>query len=136
MKLIGNARLGRNAEVRKTSNGKAVANLALAFDYGQKDSEGKKPTQWVDAALWGDQAERLAPYLLKGTVLFLTLRDVHTEKFEGSNGPGFKLVGTVAEIEFTPKQRERSEAEINPAPRPDPKPSAASMADFEDDIPF
>jgi hypothetical protein len=46
------------------------------------------------------------------------------------------LVGTVAEIEFTPKQRERSEADSKPAPKSDPKPSASNMADFEDDIPF
>ena len=60
MKLIGIARLGRDAEIRHTASGKQVASLALAYDYGMKDDgTGKKPTQWVSASLWGDQAGRL-----------------------------------------------------------------------------
>lgn len=143
MKLVGVARLGKDAEVRYTPNGKAVANLSLAYNFGQKDSEGKRQTQWVDAALWGDQAERLNQYLLKGTVLNVMCRDVHIETFEGRNGQGFKLVGTVADIEFVPKQRE-SDGQQQPAPRPAGQqqrpaanaPKPGSFDDFEDDIPF
>lgn len=142
MKLIGVARLGKDAEVRYTQNGKAVANLSLAYNFGQKDAEGKRQTQWVEAALWGDQAERLNQYLLKGTVLNVICRDVHIETFEGRNGTGHKLVGTVADIEFVPKQRE-SDGQQQPTQRPagQQKPAApaskpGSFDDFEDDIPF
>ena len=51
MKAFGLARLGRDAEIRTTSNGEQVATLALAFSYGRKGSDGKRPTQWVDGAL-------------------------------------------------------------------------------------
>lgn len=143
MKLIGVARLGKDAEVRYTQNGKAVANLSLAYNFGQKDAEGKRQTQWVEATLWGDQAERLKEWLLKGTVLNVICRDVHIETFEGRNGQGFKLVGTIADIEFVPKQRE-SDGQQQPAQRPagqQQKPAApasksGSFDDFEDDIPF
>ena len=64
--MIGLARLGRDAEIRTTSQGDSVATLALAFSYGRKGSDGNRPTQWVDAALWGKRAEALAPYLTKG----------------------------------------------------------------------
>lgn len=141
MKLIGIARLGKDAEVRYTQNRKAVANLSLAYNFGQKDAEGKRQTQWVEAALWGDQAERLQQYLLKGTVLNVICRDVHIETYEGRNGQGFKLVGTVADVEFVPKQRE-SDGQQQPAQRPAAQQKSAvpskpgSFDDFEDDIPF
>lgn len=133
MKLIGIARLGRDAEIRHTASGKQVASLALAYDYGMKDENGKKPTQWVSASLWGDQAGRLQQYLTKGTALLVTLRDVHIEPGNGDYGP--KLVGTVADVEFVPKQRDSNTAPANPAPRkPTPAPKSASFDD--DDIPF
>lgn len=140
MKLIGIARLGRDAEVRFTPSGKQVANLSLAYNFGQKDAEGRRQTQWVEAALWGDQAERLQQYLLKGTVLNVICRDVHIETFEGRNGTGHKLVGTVSDIEFVPKQRE---SDGQPAQRPagQQKPAGNSggqggFDDLDDDIPF
>ena len=108
MKLFGIARLGRDVEIRHTASGKQVASLALAYDYGMKDENGKKPTQWVSASLWGDQAGRLQQYLTKGTALLVTLRDVHIEPGNGDYGP--KLVGTVADVEFVPKQRDSNTA--------------------------
>ncbi|WP_262405552.1 single-stranded DNA-binding protein [Pseudomonas fluorescens] len=60
-------RLGRDAELRYTPNGDAVCNLALACEYARKGQDGKRPPQWIDATLWGKQAETMAPYLLKGS---------------------------------------------------------------------
>jgi len=128
MKLIGIARLGRDAEVKYTPGGKAVANLALAYSYGNKDGNGHKPSQWVDASLWGDQAERMGKYLLKGTVLHVVCRDVHVETFEGKNGTGHKLVGIISDIEFVPKQRDSEQ-------KPVQKPAAKNTEDI-DDLPF
>ena len=66
MKANGLARIGKDAEVRFTPSGAAVANVSLAFTYGKKGDDGKRPTQWVDASLWGQRAESLAPYIKKG----------------------------------------------------------------------
>jgi single-strand DNA-binding protein len=105
MKMIGNARLGRDAEVRYTGSGQAVAELSLAVDYGREGEDGKRPTQWVNAILWGKQAESMTPYLVKGKVVFVSLRDVHIETYEGKNGTGHKLVASIESIDFVPKQR-------------------------------
>lgn len=147
MKLIGTARLGKDAELRYTQNGKAVAGLSLAWNYGQKDAEGKRPSQWLEAALWGEQAERMAPHLLKGTVLDLVVRDVRIESYERRDGgQGTKLVGTVAIVDFAPSQPARDANYQHPEgsqpmqPRQQaaaPRPAApAAMDDFDDDIPF
>ena len=137
MKAFGLARLGRDAEIRTISNGEQVATLALAFSYGRKGSDGKRPTQWVDAALWGKRAEALAPYLLKGGLVSVSLEDVHVETFEGKNGPGHKLAARVVDVELA-GGGERTAAPA-PAPRPAPRPPASASSGFDgmdDDVPF
>ena len=43
--LIGLFILGRDAEVRRTSGGDPVATLSLAYNYGRKGADNKRPTQ-------------------------------------------------------------------------------------------
>lgn len=151
--LFGLARIGRDAELRFTTANDPVAGVSLAFSYGKKDADGKRSTEWVDASLWGARAEALAPYLLKGTAVSVTIDDVHIETYEGRNGPGSKLVGRISSLEFAggPPQQDRQEAAPQrsaPRPstprqaqqggsRPGPAPtSAPNFADMDDDIPF
>ena len=140
MKAFALARLGRDAEIRTTSQGESVATLALAISYGRKGSDGNRPTQWVDAALWGKRAEALAPYLTKGGLVSVLLEDVHIETFEGKNGPGHKLAARVVDVELaSPKQASAAAPapQRAPAPRPAPAPSAGSgFDDMSDDVPF
>jgi single-strand DNA-binding protein len=104
MKSIGLARLGRDAEVRYLPDGTAVANLSLAVNYGKKGSDGNRPTQWIDASLWGKQAEAIAQYLVKGSVHSFTLSDVHIETYQrNGGGEGFKMVARVDDVELGPR---------------------------------
>lgn len=141
MKSFGLARIGRDVEVRYTPGGDAVASISLAFAYGRKGEDGKRPTQWVDAALWGKRAEALAPYLLKGGLVAVTLEEVHIETFQGSNGPGHKLVGKVLDIELA-GGGDKPAAAPRPAPAPAraparaPAPTGSGFDDMDDDIPF
>ena len=143
-------RLGRDAEVRFTPGGDAVCNLAIACEYGRKGQDGKKPTQWIDATLWGKQAEALAPYLLKGQQLHFTIDDAHVETFPKSDGTqGIKLIGRVIVIKFAgspPSQDQAApqrQAAQQPRPQQQPRPAqqqspqpAADFDSFDDDIPF
>ncbi len=136
MKSFGLARIGREVELRHTAGGDAVAGILLAFSYGRKGEDGKRRTQWVDAALWGKRAEALAPYLLKGGLVSVTLEDVHIETFRKADGSeGVKLAGRVLDIELAGG----GERQPAPAPRPAPRPAPANRGDFadmDDDIPF
>lgn len=69
MILTALARLGRDAELRYTQSGDAVCELALAINYGRKEADGNRPTQWLSASLWGKRAESLAQHLQKGKLL-------------------------------------------------------------------
>lgn len=136
MNGFGLARLGRDAELRSTSNGDSVATLALAFTRRVK---GEKLTQWVDGALWGKRAESLAPYLTKGTLVSVSLEDVHIETYQGKNGEGHKLAARVIDLELaSSKQDGAAPAPApRPAPRPAPAPSAGSgFDDMDSDVPF
>lgn len=157
MKAHGLARLGKDAELRFTSTGEAVATLSLAFSYGRKGEDGKRPTQWVKGSLWGKRAEALEPYLLKGGLISVDLSEVHIETFEGQNGPGYNLVGKVDEIELAggndrqqgqqesrqapqqqrPAPRQAAPRQEAPAPRQAAPRPASGFDDFDSsDIPF
>lgn len=141
---IGLARIGRDAEVRFTPQGEPVSNISLAFSYGKKDANGKKPTQWVDGSLWGQRAESLSQYLLSGTLVYVIVDDAHQEDYQTRDGrSGSKIVGRISHIEFAagPKQKEQAQAtpqrqQAAPA-RPTTTPSGSGLADMDDDqIPF
>lgn len=138
MQLIGLARLGRDAELRRTQSGDAVCTLSLAFNYGRKAADGTKPTQWVEGSLWGKQAEALEQYLLKGKLVCVTIDEPHIETFEGRNGPGHKLTGRISSIEFAGggegQQRQAAPAAA-PAPAPAPR-QAPAPAYMDEEIPF
>jgi single-strand DNA-binding protein len=140
-------RIGRDAELRYTPGGDAVINLALACDYGRKGQDGKRPTQWVDATLWGKQAEAMAPYLLKGQQVYFTMDDAHIETYaKTGGGEGFKLTGKIILIKFVgsppqaanqPQQQSRpQQPRQQAATRPAQNQQAAPPDSFDDDIPF
>jgi len=117
-------RLGKDATIRYTPGGDAVANLSLAYNYGKKDGEGKRPSQWVSATLWGERATKLAQYLLKGQQLCVTLDDIHVETYERrEGGTGVNLKARVVSLEF---------AGSKPAGEEKPGPAkAATGADYK-----
>ncbi|WP_095151846.1 single-stranded DNA-binding protein [Pseudomonas sp. Irchel s3b5] len=140
-------RIGRDAELRFTPSGDPVINLALACDYGRKGQDGKRPTQWVDATLWGKQAEAMAPYLLKGQQVYFTMDDAHIETYaKTGGGEGFKLTGKIILIKFVgsppqaanqPQQQARpQQSRQQAAAQPAQNQQAAPPDSFDDDIPF
>lgn len=143
MILTGLARLGRDADLRYTVNSTPVCNLSLAFAYGLKGNDGKRPTQWVDATLWGKLAEALAQYLTAGTQVCVTCTDPHIEEYVKRDGStGYKLAARVSEIELAGSRAERGDsAAAAPAQvqKPQQKPDALPMpelASIDDDVPF
>ena len=134
MILTGLARIGRDTELRYTSGGEAVANISMVFNYGKKGNDGKRPSQWIEASLWGKRAESLAQYLGKGSMIDVVLSEPHIETYQGKNGEGHKLVARVIEIELA-----CGRSEDKPADKPNKTEKANSgggFQDFESDIPF
>jgi single-strand DNA-binding protein len=81
--LVGN--LGRDAELRYTPGGAAVAKFSLATTEKWTDKGGspQERTEWHNIDLWGKQAESLAEYLRKGKQVYIEGRlqtDEYTDK--------------------------------------------------------
>lgn len=137
MKAHGLARIGRDVEVRNVG-GESVINLSLAFSYGRKGADGNRPTQWVDAAMWGKRAEALAPYLTKGSLICVDLEDVHTETYTSARGEGTKVVARVTNVDLagggqaSPAPAQRAA----PAQRQAPAAQGSGFDDMDSDIPF
>jgi len=135
--MAGVMRLGRDVEVKHTANGDPVAKLALAYNYGRKGEDGKRPAQWVDASLWGKRAEAMAPYLLKGTAVHVLLRDPYVREYKGKDGETrTSLNADVLEIEFAGGGGGGAQQE-RPAPAKKPADVGDKAGwDMDSDIPF
>ena len=72
--------------------------LAVAYNYGRKGEDGKKPSQWVRASMFGKQAETLAPYLTKGKQVSLVIRDLHIATFQKQDGTTGTSLEGVADL--------------------------------------
>jgi single-strand DNA-binding protein len=83
--LVGN--LGRDAELRYTPGGAAVATLSLATTEAWNDKGGQRQekTEWHRVILWGKQAETLNEYLTKGKQIYVEGR-LQTREWNDKEG--------------------------------------------------
>lgn len=83
--LVGN--LGRDAELKYTPGGAAVATLNMATTDTFKDRDGNKKddTQWHRVIVWGKTAEALSEYLVKGKQIYVEGR-IQTQKWTDKDG--------------------------------------------------
>jgi len=98
-KLIIEGRLGKDCEQRYLPDGKAVVNFSVAYDSGYGDN---KQTVWVDCSMFGERAEKLAQYLVKGKSVLVDgkLQPINTyTKTDGTTCASLKM--TVSELAFT-----------------------------------
>lgn len=133
MILTGLCRLGRDAELRYMPDGTAVLKLALAYNYGKKDAQGNRSTQWVDASLFGDRATSLQPYLLKGQQINAYIDEIHIAEFKHKDGSsGSSLRGRISSLEFASGTRPPQQG----ATTTQTTAPAAGQPPYDDDIPF
>lgn len=83
--IIGN--LGKDPEIRATSNGQTVATFSLATGekFKNKSGEWEERTEWHNVVLWGKLAEIAGEYLAKGKSVYIEGR-LQTRRWEGKDG--------------------------------------------------
>lgn len=83
--LVGN--LGRDAELRYTPGGAAVATLNMATTevWNDKGGQRQEKTEWHRVVLWGKSAESLAEYLTKGKQIYIEGR-LQTRQWDDKDG--------------------------------------------------
>lgn len=110
--------IGKDAEVRRTQSGDAIAGWSVAVN--SRDG-GQEQTTWFDCSLFGKRGEALAPYLRKGGKVTV-IGDLSTREHNGKT----YLQVRVSEVAL---QGGRSEGE-----REERQPERG--ADLDDEIPF
>jgi single-strand DNA-binding protein len=83
--LVGN--LGRDAELRYTPGGAAVAtiNMATTEVWNDKSGQRQEKTEWHRVVLWGKPAESLTEYLTKGKQIYVEGR-LQTRQWDDKDG--------------------------------------------------
>jgi single-strand DNA-binding protein len=83
--LVGN--LGRDAELRYTPGGAAVATLNMATTevWNDKSGQRQEKTEWHRVVLWGKTAESLNEYLTKGKQIYVEGR-LQTRQWDDKDG--------------------------------------------------
>jgi single-strand DNA-binding protein len=83
--LVGN--LGRDAELRYTPGGAAVAtiNMATTEVWNDKSGQRQEKTEWHRVVLWGKSAESLSEYLTKGKQIYVEGR-LQTRQWDDKDG--------------------------------------------------
>jgi single-strand DNA-binding protein len=79
--------LGRDAELRYTPGGAAVAtfNLATTEVWTDRQGQRREKTEWTRVVLWGKTAEALNEYLTKGKQVCVVGR-LQTRQWEDKDG--------------------------------------------------
>ena len=99
-KIVAVGRLGKDVELRYSTDGKAVASFSVAVDDGFGEN---KKTIWLRVSVWEKQAETCNQYLHKGSLVLVEGRltpDPKTggpriwKKQDGSEGASFELNAT------------------------------------------
>jgi single-strand DNA-binding protein len=127
--LVGN--LGKDPEVRYTTDGKAIANITVATSESWKDratGEKQEKTEWHRVTFFDKLAEIVGQYLKKGSSIYLEGK-LQTRKWkdkEGQDRYTTEIIGKEMTMLGGKKDGESS------APSKAPAPSAP--ADFDDGL--
>lgn len=124
---------GKDAVVRQVGD-TTVTGFSMAADNGYGD---KKQTLWFDCSGFGKRYEAVAPYLVKGTQVFVTgeqgEREHEGKVYKTLRLNDLQLVGS------KPKEGGASSGGIRaPRPQREAQPVAGGFdePEFEDDLPF
>ncbi|MEE9550945.1 MAG: single-stranded DNA-binding protein [Candidatus Binatia bacterium] len=134
--LIGN--LGRDPEVRFTTNGRAVARFSIATTEVWRDAEGNRQerTEWHNIVVWGKQGETCAQYLSKGRQVYVE-GSIRNSSYDDKSGNKRYVTEIVAQrVRFLgggggTRLAPEAEGQV-----PGEAPASGEPAPIDDDIPF
>ncbi|WP_108478609.1 single-stranded DNA-binding protein [Providencia alcalifaciens] len=133
--FIVTANLGKDCELRWTSNSKPIATFSLPVKQGYGDHE---KTSWVICKMFGPKAEKLPQYLTKGTKVTVTGEFVMEEWTSQSGEKKSAPVIIVDKIEFGSNSNQvgSQKPALQPQQPQQQAPQNEPPMDFDDDIPF
>ena len=133
--LVIAGRIGTDAEIRFMNDGKPVAVWKVAVNEGRADGDDQSKTTWVRCSMWGSRAEKIAPFLKKGTPVAVTGRaavNAWTDRQSGEAKGELQL--RVADVTLLGPKRDAMQADSPQEPASAATKAAPVPDDF--DVPF
>lgn len=132
--LVG--RLTKDPELRYTPSNQAVATFSLAVNRNFKSQNGEREADFINCVIWRQQAENLANWAKKGTLVAIQGR-IQTRNYENQQGQRVYVTEVVADsfqlLEFN-KQNDQGRSQSHS--RQGFERQAEPMDISDDDLPF
>ena len=125
--------LTRDAELRSTQSGTSMLGMGIAVNdrrKNQKTGEWEDYPNFVDCTMFGTRAEKLQPYLTRGTKVAIEGK-LSYRSWEKDGQRRSKLEVIVDEIEFMSSKQGRAVQHLHTGPALD-----AAEQVYDEDIPF
>ena len=125
--------LTRDAELRSTHSGTSMLGMGIAVNdrrKNQKTGEWEDYPNFVDCTMFGTRAEKLQPYLTKGTKVAIEGK-LSYRSWEKDGQRRSKLEVVVDEIEFMSSKQGGAAQDLHTGPALD-----AAEQVYDEDIPF
>lgn len=132
--LVG--RLTRDAELRYTPQNQAVATFNLAVNRNFKNQSGEREADFINVVIWRQQAENLANWTKKGSLIGITGR-IQTRSYENQQGQRVHVTEIVAETFQVLEKRDNSANQSSMDSQMPPNFGNSQPMDIsDDDLPF
>jgi single stranded DNA-binding protein len=145
---FGIGRLTKDAELKYTQDGSAIAKFSIAVNR-RKGKDGTEKVDFFDVTAWGKMAEGLMQYLIKGKQVSIEGR-LQQDRWTDEAGAQHSRIGIVADniqllggtrVDLPPQQQapqyQQQPAPYQPAPQyQQPQQYQQQGLGFPEDIPF
>lgn len=129
--LVG--RLVRDPELRTISTGNTTCSFSVAVNRQFTNSNGERETDFINCVIWGKQAENLAKYCTKGSLIGLTGR-IQTRNYDGQDGKKVYVTEVVANnVTFLGSKNQNNGAEPSFEDVPNTNNGSVETTDISED---
>jgi len=134
-KVILVGRITRDPELKSVNNGLSVVNFTLAVNRPFQDQQGERNADFINCSVWRKQAENLAKYVKKGSLIGVEGR-VQTRSYEVDGSTRYVTEVLCENIQFLDTKGDSASKEAPAAPVDD-DPFAGKIKNVaDDDLPF
>ena len=132
VQLIG--RVGKDPEVRYSTNGDAIANFTVATSERYKDKqtgEAVEKTEWHNVSAFRRLGEIVGEYVKKGALIYIEGK-IQTRKYEKDGVTHYATSIIASEMKMLGGKSEGQQQQGQPRPQNKPAPSQSSGSGFDD----
>lgn len=136
--LIG--RLTKDAEIKQTASGIAVATFSVAVDRKYKNEDGSRTADFINCVAWRQTASIIGQYFHKGSKIGI-VGNIQSRTYDDNNGQKHYVTEVIVdEVEFV-ESRNDAQQKASPATPPATAPAMENPQIFEGsdtdaDLPF